>query len=69
MGFAFPKEERQALVDSEPDKFMLPGAGDMRFNWVLVRLAAIDEAEMTELVCAAWRMVVPKRVATARLGD
>ena len=63
MGFAFPKEERAALVASEPDKFELPGESDMRFNWVVVRLAAIDEAEMRELVLAAWRMVVPKKVA------
>lgn len=63
MGFAFPKEEREALVDSEPEKFMMPGASDLRFNWVEVRLAAIDEAEMRELVIDAWRMVVPKRVA------
>jgi hypothetical protein len=63
MGFAFPKEERAALVASEPDKFMLPRTSDMRFNWVLVRLDAIDAAEMRELVLDAWRMVVPKRVA------
>ena len=42
MGFAFPKEERWALVASEPEKFMLPGRSDLRYNWVLVRLAAID---------------------------
>ena len=30
MGFAFPKEERAALVESEPDKFLLPKQGDMR---------------------------------------
>ncbi len=65
MGFAFPKEERQALVDSEPHKFMLPKAGDMRYNWVVVRLAEIDHAEMTELVVDAWRMVVPKKVFDA----
>ncbi len=65
MGFAFPKEERQALVDSEPHKFMLPKAGDMRYNWVVVRLAEIDHAEMTELVVDAWRMVVPKKVFNA----
>jgi len=65
MGFAFPKEERAALVASEPEKFELPGESDMRFNWVVVRLAAIDEAEMRELVMAAWRMVVPKKVAAA----
>jgi hypothetical protein len=65
MGFAFPKEEREALVDSEPDKFMMPTGGDLRFNWVIVRLAAIDVDEMRELVFDAWRMVVPKKLAAA----
>jgi hypothetical protein len=69
MGFGFPKEERAALVASEPDKFQLPPESDLRFNWVVVRLAAIDEEEMQELVLGAWRMVVPKKVARARLGD
>ena len=69
MGFGFPKEERAALVTSEPDKFQLPPESDLRFNWVVVRLAAIDEEEMRELVLGAWRMVVPKKVARARLGD
>jgi len=63
MGFAFPKEERQALVASEPDKFSMPLASDLRYNWVRVRLAAIDNTEMHELVIDAWRMAVPKRVA------
>ena len=65
MGFAFPKEERDALVASEPQKFMMPRPSDLRYNWVEVRLAAIDVAEMRELVLDAWRMVVPKRVAAA----
>ena len=69
MGFGFPKEERAALVASEPDKFQLPPESDLRFNWVVVRLAAIDEEEMRELVLGAWRLVVPKKVARARLGD
>jgi hypothetical protein len=68
MGFAFPKEWRDALVSSEPEKFMLPRPSDMRYHWVGVRLAAIDEAEMRELVLDAWRMVVPKKVAAAYLG-
>ncbi len=63
MGFAFPKEEREALVAAEPDKFMMPGTSDLRYQWVEVRMAAIDRAEMRELVLDAWRMVVPKRVA------
>ncbi len=69
MGFAFPKEEREALVAAEPDKFLMPSRSDLRYNWAVVRLAAIDEAEMRELVLDAWRMVVPKRVAAAHLGD
>jgi hypothetical protein len=69
MGFGFPKEERLALVESEPDKFLLPKKGDMRYNWVVVRLDAIDQDEMRELVLDAWRMVVPKKVAIAHLGE
>jgi hypothetical protein len=63
MGFAFPKEWRSALVEAEPEKFSLPGTGDMRYHWVHVRLDAIDAGEMRDLVEDAWAFVVPKRVA------
>jgi hypothetical protein len=63
MGFAFPKELRNALVESDPDKFSLPSKSDMRYHWVHVRLAAIDGDEMRELVEDAWAFCVPKRVA------
>ena len=63
MGFALPKEEREALVRSEPHRFLMPDRADLRYQWVQVRLDAIDEDEMRELVLDAWRMVVPKRVA------
>jgi hypothetical protein len=69
MGFAFPKEEREALVASEPHKFRLPETSDLRYNWVVVALDAIDDEEMRELVQDAWRMVVPKRLAADVLGD
>jgi hypothetical protein len=65
MGFAFPREEREWLVGTEPEKFLMPTQSDLRYNWVLVRLAAIEVAEMRELVFDAWRMVVPKRVGAA----
>ena len=35
----------------------------MRYQWVVVRLAAIDVEEMRELVLDAWRMCVPKKVS------
>ena len=69
MGFAFPKEERDALIASEPEKFLLPKVSDQRYNWVVVRLAAIDAVELREIILEAWRMVVPKRVAAAHLGE
>jgi hypothetical protein len=63
MGFAFPKDWREALVESEPEKFSLPSEHDLRYHWVHVRLDAIDADEMRDLVEDAWAFCVPKRVA------
>lgn len=65
MEFAFPKEERAALVESEPHKFQLPATSDLRFNWVRSDLAALEPAEARELVVDAWRMVVPRKLSRA----
>jgi hypothetical protein len=63
MGFAFPKDEREYLVGTEPDKFLMPDPSDLRYNWVQVRLDAIDLEEMRGLVIDAWSMVVPRSVS------
>ena len=68
MGFAFPKELRNALVEAEPEKFSLPSQSDMRYHWVHVRLAAIDAEEMRELVEDAWAFCAPKRVVEEYLA-
>jgi hypothetical protein len=65
MGFAFPREERQALILAEPHTFAMPAASDLRFNWVHADLAALDPTEAREAVVDAWRMVVPKKVSGA----
>jgi hypothetical protein len=65
MGFAFPKEEREALVRGEPHKFQLPSESDMRFHWVHADLAALEPTEARELVVDAWRMVVPQKLSRA----
>jgi hypothetical protein len=65
MGFGFPREEREALVRSDPTRFLMPVESDLRYQWVRVRLATLAEAEMRELVLDAWQMVVPKKVAAA----
>ncbi|RJL32692.1 MmcQ/YjbR family DNA-binding protein [Bailinhaonella thermotolerans] len=68
LGFAFPREERAALVAAEPARFLLPRESDLRYNWVCARMAALGADELRELVVEAWTMVVPKRVAAAHLG-
>jgi hypothetical protein len=67
IGFGFPKEERAALVASEPDKFMMPLRGDERYQWVRARLPVLDATELRELLIDAWCMVVPKKVAASYL--
>jgi hypothetical protein len=63
MGCGFPKEFREAAVEAEPKKFALPGASDLRFNWIHVSLTAIDADEMRDLVEDAWARAVPKFLA------
>jgi hypothetical protein len=67
MGFAFPKEERAALVAAEPDRYLLPPAGDLRYHWALARVDRLDEETMEERVVDAWCMVVPKGLAREQL--
>lgn len=60
MGFAFPKEEREAALETYPEKFLRPRESNLRFHWLVLRLDAVEEDELRELVLDAWRMVVPK---------
>jgi hypothetical protein len=62
LGFAYPKEGRDALVTGEPDKFLMPRTSDLRYNWVHARMDALDLDELRELIVDAWRMCVPKKV-------
>ena len=69
IGFAFPKDERAALIDSRPDVFFLPKESELRFHWVEARLDAVDLDELRELLLDAWRMVVPQCVSREVLGQ
>ncbi len=62
MGFGFPREWRAAAVEAEPDKFMMPTGVDLKYQWLLVRMDAIDVPEMRDLVEEAWSIAAPKRV-------
>jgi hypothetical protein len=67
MGFGFPKEERVALVTSEPGKFMMPLRSDERYNWVRAQLPVLEVEELRELLTDAWCMVVSKKAAATYL--
>jgi hypothetical protein len=60
MGFGYPKAERDGLVASDPLTFFLPGAADLRYQWVCARLDRLPDDEMRELVTDAWRMCTPR---------
>jgi hypothetical protein len=54
--------EKRGLVASEPDKFFTTPHYDGHAS-VLVRLAAVDEAELRELLTESWRLRAPKKLA------
>jgi hypothetical protein len=66
MGFAFPREERPAMITADPERFFLDRPSDGRFNWIDAHMARLDPAEMREFIIEAWRMVVPKFLAAAQ---
>jgi hypothetical protein len=67
MGFAFPKEQRSALIESEPGKFLLPPVADLRYHWVEVTLTATRLAPGPGRVDAEACSI--SRVAVCRTGS
>ncbi len=67
-GLRSPATSVRRSWQSEPDKFLMPDASDMRYQWVCVRLDALEIDELRELLVEAWRMCVPKKVAASYEG-
>ena len=65
VGIAVDRGERAALIAAEPGKFHMRPGHDDGFNWMRVRLAAVDDDELRELVEDAWRLKAPKRLVKA----
>ncbi len=53
--------EKEMLLESEPEKFFTTPHYD-GYPTVLVNLAAVDVAELRELITESWRVKAPKRV-------
>jgi hypothetical protein len=56
--------EKEALLASDPDKFFTTPHYDGHAS-VLVRLAAVDEDELAEVLADAWRARAPRRLVQA----
>ncbi|RJL22492.1 MmcQ/YjbR family DNA-binding protein [Bailinhaonella thermotolerans] len=65
IGVAVSKEDRAALCASDPAKFFYREGHDTNYNWMRVRLSAVDPSELRELITDAWRLKAPKRLVTA----
>jgi hypothetical protein len=68
LGFGYPRDARDALVASDPQKFLLPAPSDLRYQWVRARLPVLEPDELAELVVDAWTMCVPKFLAREYLA-
>lgn len=60
--------EKEALLQSEPDKFFTIPHFD-GYPAVLLRLPAIEPDELVEVITDAWLDRAPKRMAAAFLAD
>jgi len=69
MGFGFPKEERVALIEAEPDVFSCRSVPTSATTGFVYELDRIDEQRLRELLIDAWLMVIPKRVGAAYLAE
>jgi hypothetical protein len=56
--------ERELLMGAEPDVFFVTDHY-REYGYVLVRIEAIEEDELLEVLTDSWRMVAPKRLLAA----
>jgi hypothetical protein len=60
--------ERELLIGAEPEIFFVTDHY-LNYGYVLVRIDAIEEDELLEVLTDSWRMVAPKRLLAAFDAD
>ena len=68
IGFGFPREERAALIESDPVRYFLPPPSDLRYQWVCAYMAELDVELLRDHLLEAWTMCVPKKVSAEYLA-
>ena len=61
-------DERGLLLDSAPDRFFITPHYES-YPFMLVRLGAVADDELRELLIDSWLAVAPKRLAAAFAGS
>ncbi|WP_405486986.1 MmcQ/YjbR family DNA-binding protein [Streptomyces sp. NBC_00096] len=66
IGVKCPKEDREELIEAEPEKFFIRPGHDDNYAWLRVRLAAVeDAAELRSILTDSWLQAAPKRLIAA----
>jgi hypothetical protein len=60
-----PNGQQATTLKTEPSKFFMPPYVGVR-GWVGIELDAIDDEELAEYICEAYRLVAPKKRQTRR---
>jgi hypothetical protein len=60
--------ERELLIGAEPEVFFIT-EHYRAYAWMLVRVAAIPEDELAEVLEDSWRRAAPKRLVRERDGE
>lgn len=64
IGVKCPKEERAELVAAEPAKFFIKPGHDDNYDFLRVRLAALDDVgDLRAILLDSWRQAAPKRLS------
>ncbi len=69
MGFGYPREERAALIASEPGKFFMPRPSDERYHWVRAWLSELSAGRAARAHPRRVAHGRPKSVAAAHFGE
>ncbi|MGH3326076.1 MAG: MmcQ/YjbR family DNA-binding protein, partial [Streptomyces sp.] len=63
IGVKCPREERGELIEAEPEKFFVVPGHDDNYNFLRVRLAALEDVgELRAILLDSWRQAAPKRL-------
>ena len=61
-------EEKEFLIGAEPEKFFTTSHYD-GYSMLLVRLPALDRAELAEKLAESWRLRAPQRLAESHFPE